>query len=123
PKRGFRFAADVREIRTRGQNKSAENYLTFASEAESGAVIKSLAVLPFKMLGEEEKSNEYLGLGMAHDTIIKLNSLRPLVALPTRAVFKYAGRKNDPLALGRKLGVDAVLEGTIQRAGECIRVT
>ena len=109
PKRGYRFAVAVREIRN--------------GDADTGLPVKSLAVLPFKPLGEEGKADEYLGLGMAHDTIIKLSGLRHLVVLPTRAVFKYAGGKNDPLAIGRKLGVDAILEGTIQRAGERVRVT
>lgn len=125
PKRGYRFAADVREVRgnsaaisspyVAGERTSGEGY-------EMGIAVKSLAVLPFKPLGEE-RADESLGLGMADATIIKLGGLRNLVVVPTSVVFKYSGRKNDPLVLGRKLGVDAVLEGTVQRAGERVRVT
>lgn len=128
PKRGYRFAVAVRAI-TNGDAGTGVTIpipnarATHHQGDEPGLAVKSLAVLPFRPLGNEEKADEYLGLGMAHDTIIKLSGLRHLVVLPTRAVFRYAGRKNDPLAVGRKLGVDAVLEGTIQRAGERVRVT
>jgi TolB-like protein/Flp pilus assembly protein TadD len=124
PKRGYRFAVAVREI---NGDADTSTYLrsnqSFARGDEAGLPVKSLAVLPFKPLLEDGKADEYLGLGMAHDTIIKLSGLRNLLVLPTRAVFKYAGHKHDPLVIGRKLNVDAVLEGTIQRAAERVRVT
>lgn len=84
--------------------------------------IRSIAVLPFKPLGAE-KSNELLGLGMADALIIKLSDLGGIPVLPTSAVFKYMGREVDSLAAGRELGVDAVLDGTVQRDGERVRVT
>jgi TolB-like protein len=84
--------------------------------------VRSLAVLPFKPLGEE-KADGYLGLGMADATIIKLSGLRRLVVAPTSAVLRHAGCKHDSLAVGRKLGVDAILEGTLQRAAGRVRVT
>ena len=125
PKRGYRFVADVSEV-TDGDVRSASPYNPSESSLNKGAegchAIKSLAVLPFKPLAEE-KTDEYLGLGLAHATIIKLSGLRHLVVLPTRSVFKCAGRKNDPLAVGRSLGVDAVLDGTIQREHGRVRVT
>lgn len=125
PKRGYRFAGGVREI-TDSDARFASPYppsgYHSVKEEETRIAIKSLAVLPFKPLGEE-KTDEYLGLGMADATIIKLSGLRNLVVVPTSAVIKYAGRKNDSLAVGRKLGVDAVLEGTVQRSGERVRCT
>jgi DNA-binding winged helix-turn-helix (wHTH) protein/tetratricopeptide (TPR) repeat protein len=126
PKRGYRFSGGVREI-VHTDDESASSFPTNersqASEGEPGFAVKSLAVLPFKSLGQNDRADEYLGLGMADATIIKLSGLRQLVVLPTTTVFKYAGRKNDTLAIGRKLGVEAVLDGTIQRAGERVRVT
>jgi TolB-like protein/Flp pilus assembly protein TadD len=125
PKRGYRFALDVREVAnadarfvtSRVPNKQS------SSEGDQGClVVKSLAVLPFKPLTRKKK-DEYLGLGMAHDTINKLSGLRKMVVLPTRAVFKYAQEHCDPVAVGRGLGVDAILDGTVQRDGERIRVT
>jgi TolB-like protein len=126
PKRGYRFSADVRKI-MQSDDEAASSYPTngrfLIKEDETGLAVKSLVVLPFKPLGENESVDEYLGLGMADATIIKLSGLRQLVVVPTSTMFKYAWRKNDPQAVGRKLGVDAVLQGTIQRAGERVRVT
>ncbi|HVF86334.1 MAG TPA: tetratricopeptide repeat protein, partial [Pyrinomonadaceae bacterium] len=84
---------------------------------------ESIAVLPFRPLGAEG-NDDLLGLGMADATIIKLSSLQKLRVMPTSTVYDYTGRAaNDPLAAGRELGVETVLGGTVQRAGERVRVT
>lgn len=93
---------------------------------QSGAdlTVKSVAVLPFKSLeAESESGNGMLGLGMADAIIIRLSKFQQLPVLPTSSIIKYTGRDNDPLALGHALGVEAVLDGTVQRAGDRIRVT
>jgi len=93
--------------------------------AEPRAIVSSpssIAVLPFTVLGAET-NDELLGLGMADATIIKLSSLHKLKVLPTSAIYTYTERERDPQALGRRLGVDVVLEGTVQREGERVRVT
>lgn len=92
------------------------------SAVGTGSSPGRVAVLPFKPLGAES-GDELLGLGMADATIIKLSNLQQLPVLPTSAVFKYTGREHDPLAAGRELGVDAVLDGTVQHAGDRVRVT
>jgi len=83
---------------------------------------KAIAVLPFKSLNENEK-DELLGAGMSDTLTAKLGNLQNLTVRPTSAVSKYAGQNNDVLAVGRELKVDAVLEGTIQRNGDRMRVT
>jgi len=88
----------------------------------SGVQVRSLAVLPFKPLVAAAR-DEYLELGMADALITRLSNLRQLVVRPTSAIVKYAGAGQDPLAAGRDLRVDAVLDGRIQRAGDRIRVT
>ena len=125
PKRGYRFSADVREI-VPGNNGALSPYSMngyFSAEDDTGLAVKSLAVLPFKSLGENGKAEEYLGLGMADATIIKLTGLRQLLVVPTSTVLKYVGCRNGVESVNRKLGVDAILEGTIQRANERVRVT
>jgi DNA-binding winged helix-turn-helix (wHTH) protein/tetratricopeptide (TPR) repeat protein len=125
PKRGYRFSADVREI-VQGDNGAVSPYSLngyLSAEDETRLSVKSLAVLPFKSLGENGKEEEYLGLGMADATIIKLTGLRQLQVVPTSTVLRYAGRKNGVESVSRKLGIDAILEGTIQRANERVRVT
>jgi serine/threonine protein kinase/tetratricopeptide (TPR) repeat protein len=81
----------------------------------------SLAVLPFKPIGGEE--DEYLGLGMADALITKLSKIREINVRPTSAVRKYGAQDQDPVAAGRELRVEAVIEGSVQRVGDRIRVT
>lgn len=101
PRRGYRFAARVEE-RARGP--------------------LSLAVLPFKVISAD--ANDYpLGLGTTDLLITKLSGLRQLGVRPTSAVFSYVNREYDPLAAGGELKVDAVLDGTVQRAGERVRLS
>jgi serine/threonine-protein kinase len=84
--------------------------------------IKSLAVLPLKSLSGEA-SDDYLGLGLTDTLITKLSNIQRLVVRPTSVVRKYTRPDQDPLTAGREQRVDAVLEGSIQRAGERVRVT
>jgi len=89
---------------------------------ETPAAVKTIAVLPFKPL-RSDGSDEYLGLGMADTLITKLGGLRSLVVRPTSAVRKYAGLDQDPLQAGREQKVEAVLDASLQHAGEHLRVT
>lgn len=84
--------------------------------------INSLAVLPFKPLVAESR-DEALELGMADALITRLSHLRQIHVLPTSSVRKYAALEQDPLAAGRELKVDSVLDGSLQRVGDRIRVT
>jgi DNA-binding winged helix-turn-helix (wHTH) protein/TolB-like protein/Tfp pilus assembly protein PilF len=93
-----------------------------AKQAQAGAQIRSIAVLPFKQVGEGEK-DELVGFGMADVLITRLGSLNRIAVRPTSAVFKYVGAEPDIASVGKELNVDAVLEGNIQRIGERIRVT
>src|SRR5262249_37008985 len=81
----------------------------------------SIAVLPFKSLSPDG-NDEYLGLGMADTLITKLGSIGQIVVRPTGAVRKYTDPGQDPLAAGRELGVDVVLDASIQRSADKMRV-
>ena len=85
--------------------------------------IKSIAVLPFKVIGEESTNNEYLGLGMTDAIITRLSKLKQIPVRPTSAIFSFAGAETTPVKFGRDLQVDAILEGTVQRNGAWIRVS
>jgi TolB-like protein/Tfp pilus assembly protein PilF len=67
--------------------------------------------------------DESLELGMADALISKLSSLRRTVVRPTSAVRRYLNDDIDVLVAGRELRTDWVLEGSIQRSGDRIRVT
>jgi len=82
----------------------------------------SIAVLPFKTIGTTEQA-EVLGLGMADALIIRLSHMNQTTVLPTSSVSRYANRDKDAVAIGHELGVEAVLDGTVQRDGDHIRIT
>lgn len=84
--------------------------------------IRTIAVLPFKPLVPEGR-DEALELGMADTLVTRLSGIRQVVVSPISAVRRYGGLEQNPLVAGSELGVEAVLDGTIQRSGERIRVT
>src|SRR5206468_3265186 len=84
--------------------------------------VKSIAVLPFKTLGGDV-GDEYLGPELADALITRLGSIRRITVRPTSSVMKYGGSEKDPIEAGRELGVEAVLDGRIQKSDERVRVT
>jgi DNA-binding winged helix-turn-helix (wHTH) protein/TolB-like protein/tetratricopeptide (TPR) repeat protein len=87
----------------------------------AAATPRSIAILPFKSIDNGEP--EYLGLGMADALITKLSNLENIRVRPTSVIRRYVHQQLDPLAAGRELSVDSVLEGNMQRTGDRIRVT
>src|SRR5437588_5995044 len=84
--------------------------------------ISSIAVLPPRDLsGKADEAP--LSLGVADALITRLGGLRRVVVRPTSAIVRYVDSKQDSVNAGRALGVDAVLEGTLQREGDRVRVT
>ncbi len=139
PKRGYRFLAQVSETgdETEPARRSRLMWTIAAGVAILAAslvimrwywerthstpvAVRSLAVLPFQSISNEPS---YLGLGLADVLINRLGALPQIVVRPTSAVRKFTQPTLDPLRAGRDLGVDAVLEGHIQRDGERVRVT
>jgi TolB-like protein/Tfp pilus assembly protein PilF len=109
PGRGYRFVAPV--------NKRKPPVI--ASSAEP---IPSIAVLPFQPLARNNR-DESLEMGMADTLITRLSGIRGIVVRPMGSVRKYADLQQDVLMAGRELGVESVLEGSLQRHGDRVRVT
>ena len=84
--------------------------------------LKTLAVLPFRPLNDAD-ANEYLGLGLTDTLITKLSNVQQLIVRPTSAVRKYAASGFDVKAVGHEQQVEAVLEGSLQKLGNKVRVS
>jgi eukaryotic-like serine/threonine-protein kinase len=82
--------------------------------------IKSLAVLPLKSL---DANDNYLGLGIADAVIRRISQTGELTVRPTSAVRRYLNEDTDALTAARHLNVDAVLEGSVQRVNDRLRVS
>ena len=83
--------------------------------------LKSIAVLPFKDMGAQ--GDEHLGLSLADVLITRLSNLKEINVRPTISVQEFDGQEQESAAVGKLLGVDAVLEGSVYHIQEKIRVT
>lgn len=82
----------------------------------------SIAVLPFtNMSGDPEQ--EYFADGMAEDIITALSKFEQLFVIARNSSFVYKGRAVDIVQVGRDLGVRYVLEGSVRKAGDRVRIT
>jgi serine/threonine-protein kinase len=82
----------------------------------------SIAVLPFVNMSPEPE-NEYFGDGLAEELINALTQLKGLHVAARTSAFTFRGRETDIREIGRKLGVGTVLEGSVRKAGNRLRVT
>jgi TolB-like protein/cytochrome c-type biogenesis protein CcmH/NrfG len=85
-------------------------------------VVESVAVLPFKPLSAEA-ANPAFELGMADTLITQLSRIPGLRVIPLTAARAFDAPDRDPLAAGRALGVEAVLEGSLQVDRQRLRVS
>jgi TolB-like protein len=83
---------------------------------------QSLAVLPLQEIGAAG-GDDALGLGTADTLITRLSNLGEITVRPTSAVLKFGACERDPIAAGRDLGVDFVLDGHVQRSAGGLRIT
>jgi adenylate cyclase len=82
----------------------------------------AIAILPFtNMSGDPEQ--EYFSDGISEDIITDLSKIAGLMVIARNSSFTYKGRSVDVRSIGRELGVQSVLEGSIRRAGNRVRIT
>jgi TolB-like protein/class 3 adenylate cyclase len=82
----------------------------------------SIAVLPFQNMSQDPEQ-EYFADGMVEDIITGLSRIKSLFVIARNSSFAYKGRTIDVKQIGRELGVHYVLEGSVRKAGNRVRVT
>ena len=82
---------------------------------------KSIAVLPLENLSEE-KANTYFADGVQNEILTKLAGIGDLKVISRSSTAKYKSKPEDLKTVARELGVATVLEGSVQRAGDKVRV-
>jgi adenylate cyclase len=93
-----------------------------AAKPQPNVATASIAVLPFtNMSGDPEQ--EYFSDGISEDIITDLSKIAGLMVIARNSSFAYKGRSIDVRAVGRDLGVRSVLEGSIRRASNQVRIT
>ena len=114
------IARPVRVYRVR--DATAKSRLAPASPVLALPDKPSIAVLPFtNMSGDPEQ--EYFVDGMVEEIITALSRIRWLFVLARNSSFSYKGQSPDVKQVGRELGVRYVLEGSVRKAGQRVRIT
>ena len=106
---------------------SMERFIDALSEptnawASAPGADPSIAVLPFANMSADPE-NEYFGDGMAEEIINALAQVPGLRVAARTSAFGFKGKTHDLRAVGEKLNVGTILEGSIRRAGNRVRVT
>jgi TolB-like protein len=91
------------------------------SEAATGTPQKSIAVLPFENLSDD-KSAAYFADGIQDEILTKLSSIADLKVISRTSTAKYKSKPEDLKTVSQQLGVATVLEGSVQKAGDKVRV-
>jgi len=125
PRKGFRFVGEVREEQLKSQGSSKPDPVgSNQSKAASLSALPdkpSIAVLPFQNLSGDPEQ-EYFADGVVEDIITALSRMRWLFVIARNSSFTYKGRAVDVRQVGRELGVRYVLEGSLRKATNRVRI-
>ncbi len=119
--RRYQSAADL-GVDLQLLKRERESGRTAAPGVAEPSRIPSLAVLPFANLSAD-KENEYFSDGLAEDIIAALAHVPGLRVMARTSAFAFRGRDVDVREIGTRLNVEHVLEGSVRRSGNRIRVT
>ncbi|PYK97032.1 MAG: adenylyl cyclase, partial [Verrucomicrobia bacterium] len=91
------------------------------TEATTASAQKSIAVLP--LLNESgDPKDEYFSDGLSEELIAALAQIRELKVIGRSSSFRFKERKEEPKTIGEKLGVGTLLEGTVRKQGDRVRI-
>ncbi|HTZ97909.1 MAG TPA: hypothetical protein VMB18_16015 [Terriglobales bacterium] len=91
-------------------------------EASTAGPIRSIAVLPLQNLSSDS-NQEYFADGMTDELITDLAQVRELKVVSKTSIMQYKGTRKPLPQIGNELGVDAVVEGSVLRSGDRVRIT
>ncbi len=117
PRRGYRFIGQLNEERPEASSSARQRV------QESGArQIRSIVVLPLEN-HSSDSGQEYFADGMTEELITCLAKIRTLRVISRTSAMRYRAPRKSLAEIGRELDVDAVIEGSVMRSGDRIRVT
>jgi adenylate cyclase len=116
------IAAPVRVWRVADADAGASVGAAARSEAATGRAKPSIIVLPFtNMSGAPEQ--EFFADGLTEDILTDLSRFRDLFVISRNTSFKFKGQAVDVKKVARELGVQYVVEGSVRKAGNRVRIT
>jgi len=108
--------ADLRVLRRRQEGAVTEEHLAAAAPGK-----KSIAVLPLTSLSQN-KEDEYFSDGTTEDIITQLSKIRDLRVVSRTSIMLYKDSKKNLRQIGKELGVATILEGSVRRSGDRVRI-
>ena len=122
PRKGFRFVGPVLEAQGPAGPATADNAIEPPRPALTLPDKPSIAILPFTNLSSDPEQ-DYFADGMVEDIITALSRFKGLFVIARNSSFTYKGRALDVKQIGRELGVRYVLEGSVRKATNRVRIT
>ena len=123
-RKGLRFVGEVRESATGSTPPLKQDVTPLAASGTAPSLPDkpSIAVLPFaNMSGDPEQ--DYFSDGITEDIITALSRFRWFLVIARSSTFVYKGQGVDVKQVGRELGARYVLEGSVRRSGQRVRIT
>ena len=115
-------AIRVYKVLLRGQTSEQTNVIGGQASPPASVRKPSIAVLPFaNMSGDPEQ--EFFADGLTKDIITELSRFRQLLVISRNAVFVHKGKPIKAQQIAREFGVDYVVEGSVRKAADRVRVT
>lgn len=125
-RKGFRFVGEVREAPASDAPDSLRSRTTTSADDSAQALIlpdkPSIAVLPFLNLSGDPAQDYFID-GVVEDIVSALSRIRWLFVIAHNSSFTYKDRAVDVKQVGRELGVRYVLEGSMRKAANRVRIT
>jgi TolB-like protein len=121
PRRGIRFVGAV-QLGDRLGGTAAAGPSTLPTGGLSLPDKPSIAVLPFANMSSDPEQ-EYFADGIVEEIVTALSRMRWLFVIARTSSFTYKGRVVDVKQVGRELGVRYVLEGSVRKSGDRVRIT
>ena len=122
PRKGFRFVGPVLEAQGPAGPATADNAIEPPRPALTLPDKPSIAILPFTNLSSDPEQ-DYFADGMVEDIITALSRFKALFVIARNSSFTYKGKAVDVKQIGRELGVRYVLEGSVRKATNRVRIT
>ena len=117
PRVGYRFA-----LRPDSDSEKLSHDAPDGGEEAALARRPSIAVMPFANIGGE-KEQEYFADGITEDIITALGRFRWFFVISRNSSFVYKDKSLDPKQIARELGVQYLLEGSVRRSGQAVRIS
>jgi TolB-like protein len=122
PRKGLRFVGEVRQAPVAAAPPAAKEAQAMPWSERSHGDPPAIAVLPFtNMSGDPEQ--EYFSDGISEDIITALSKLRWFFVIARNSSFMYKGKSVDLRQVAADLGVRYVLEGSVRKVGDRVRIT